>query len=160
MELSDTGKKLLRELEGCSMVPYHDSAGLLTIGIGHLLTKSELSSGKIRTSGGYYTYKDGPISASTIDALLTQDTQRAAQAVRDNVHVTLWQYQFDALVCVCFNIGNAAFTRSTLLRRLNAGDYVDVPGQMRRWVYAGGKIAQGLKNRREKEIALWEGRYK
>jgi lysozyme len=160
VELSDTGRKLLRELEGCSAVPYRDSAGLWTIGIGHLLTKSELSSGKITTKGGYFTYKNGPISESTIGALLTQDTQIAARTIRETVHVTLWQHQFDGLVCFCFNIGSTAFTRSTLRRLLNAGEYSEIPTQMRRWVYSGGEVIQGLKNRREKEIALWEGRYK
>ena len=156
MELSDKGKALLRELEGCSYVPYRDSAGLLSIGIGHLLTKSELSSGKIRTHGGYYTYKDGPITDATVDALLTQDTHTAVQAVCQAVAVPLWQHQFDSLVCFVFNIGSVAFRGSTLVRLLNADDYASVPGQMFRWIYAGGEIIDGLRIRRGKEVALWK----
>jgi lysozyme len=46
---------------------------------------------------------------------------------------------------------------STLLKRLNAGAYAEVPRQLRRWSFADGKQVQGLLNRRENEIKLWNG---
>jgi len=65
------------------------------------------------------------------------------------------QNQFDALVSFVFNIGGHAFRESTLLKKLNAGEYDQVPDQLRRWIYSGGKVVKGLINRREKEIERW-----
>jgi hypothetical protein len=53
--------------------------------------------------------------------------------------------------------GAAAFRNSTLLKLLNQGKYAEVPAQLRRWIYAGGKKCKGLANRREKEVEMWEG---
>jgi lysozyme len=60
-------------------------------------------------------------------------------------------------VSFTFNVGASAFKQSTLLKRLNARDFVDVPNQLRRWNKSGGKKVQGLVNRRENEIKLWKG---
>jgi lysozyme len=53
-------------------------------------------------------------------------------------------------------VGTQAFKSSTLLKKLNQGLYDEVPAQLRRWNKAGGKVIQGLINRREKEIVLWQ----
>ena len=66
------------------------------------------------------------------------------------------QSQFGALVSFAFNVGIAAFSRSTLLARLNRGHYSAVPGELRRWAHANGKKLPGLVRRREAEIRLWE----
>jgi lysozyme len=65
------------------------------------------------------------------------------------------QNQFDALVSFAFNVGDGAFRSSTLLRLLNQGQYDQVPAQLRRWNMDNGHVVQGLINRRNKEIALW-----
>jgi GH24 family phage-related lysozyme (muramidase) len=55
------------------------------------------------------------------------------------------------------NVGIGAFKDSTLLKRLGAGNYAEVPNQLRRWVRSGAKKVQGLVNRREHEIELGNG---
>ncbi len=155
MKMSANGKKLLSQWEGLRNKVYKDVAGLPTIGVGHLLTKEEINSGKITIDGEPVEY-DAGLDDEQVIALLSQDLNRFEQAVSEGVHVPLNQNQFDALVAFTFNIGVGAFEKSTLLKELNQGRYDEVPEQMRRWVKAGGKTVAGLVNRRENEITLWE----
>jgi lysozyme len=155
MQLSTEGRQLLCELEGIEYEPYHDSAGLLTIGVGHCLTKDERSSGKIHCGEHIIRWKDGPLTEHDIDILLQEDVQWAEAVVNTCVTVPLTQQQFDSLVIFCFNIGNNAFTQSTLCKVLNEGQYEAVPAQLVRWNKANGRVLQGLVNRRNREIALW-----
>ena len=156
MNLSEHGLELLKEWEGFKQTVYKDSAGLPTIGTGHLLTKSELSSGKITINGVPVSYENG-LTEQQVTDLLAQDVQPAAAAVNNNVKVPLDQNQFDALVSFTFNVGVGAFTGSTLLKLLNQGQYDQVPDQLLRWTRAGGQVVQGLVNRRNNEIKLWNG---
>jgi lysozyme len=89
--------------------------------------------------------------------LLSQDVKPAEQSVNNGVKVSLNQNQFDALVSFTFNVGGGAFSSSTLLKVLNQGQYDQVPDQLRRWTKSGGRTVQGLVNRRENEIKLWNG---
>jgi len=156
MQMSPHGLELLEQWEGFKTTVYKDSAGLPTIGVGHLLTKSELSSGKITINGVPVKYGDG-LTEQQVTDLLAQDVQPAAAAVNNNVKVPLNQNQFDALVSFTFNVGVGAFTSSTLLKVLNQGQYDEVPTQLLRWTRAGGQVVQGLVNRRNNEIKLWNG---
>src|SRR5437660_10101604 len=124
--------RLIRDNEGTRYEMYRDVAGLPTIGIGHLLSKDELSSGKLTSLG---TDWHGGISDKNVDSLLREDTAVAQSAVTYDVTVPLTQNQFDALVSFVFNIGSEAFKGSTLLKLLNRGEYEVVPEQMRRWIY-------------------------
>jgi GH24 family phage-related lysozyme (muramidase) len=65
------------------------------------------------------------------------------------------QAQFDAMVCLTYNIGAAAFTRSTVLRKHNAGDFPGAAKAFLMWNKAGGKVLRGLTRRRESEAALY-----
>jgi lysozyme len=156
MQLSPDGLQLLRELEGVEPEPYRDSAGLLTVGAGHCLTKDELHSGKIYCGDQVIRWKDGPLSDEEIDALLAEDVGWAEACVEVAVRVQLTQNQYDALVCLVFNIGPNAFRESTLCRLLNDGDFEAIPAQFRRWVRAGGQVLPGLVRRREREVQVWE----
>lgn len=156
MKMSDRGRELLTQWEGKSAKVYKDSAGLPTIGVGHLLTKDELASGKILILGIATKYGEG-LTASQIDQLLVQDLAGAEGAVNSGVEAALTQNQFDALVAFVFNVGRTAFYNSTLRKVLNAGKYREVPNQLRRWNRAGGVVIAGLSNRRENEIKLFEG---
>ncbi|MEN3335751.1 MAG: lysozyme [Blastocatellia bacterium] len=156
MQMSPNGLELLEQWEGFKTTVYKDSAGLPTIGVGHLLTKSELSSGKITINGVPVKYGNG-LTAQQVTDLLAQDVQPAAAAVNNNVKVPLTQNQFDALVSFTFNVGVGAFTSSTLLKVLNQKQYDQVPTQLLRWTRAGGQVVQGLVNRRNNEIKLWNG---
>ncbi len=154
MNFSENGKKLLADWEGKKSKQYPDVAGKPTIGVGHLLTQSELSSGKLRINGQDLRYKDG-LTDDQIIKLLGADIGKFEKAVNANVKVSLNQNQFDALVIFAFNIGVEAFKSSTLLKLLNQKKYEDVPNQLKRWIHSGGAEVDGLKNRREKEIKLW-----
>jgi lysozyme len=155
LKTSDHGKEKITAWEGFEPRVYSDAAGKLTIGVGHLLTPSELSSGMIWIKGGAVRYANG-LSETQIVDLLGQDLEGAEAAVNNGVEVELSQNQFDALVSFCFNVGAGAFRNSTLMKLLNQGQYGDVPAQLRRWVHCGGEVVQGLVRRREHEIALWK----
>lgn len=145
---------MLMELEGVRGELYNDVAGLPTIGVGHLLTKSELASGKISIDREMVRYREG-LSNEQIDKLFKQDISAYEKAVTRYVIPFLTQQQFDALVSFAFNVGIGAFRRSTLVRLVNKVQYDDVPAQLRRWIYSAGKTWDGLVARREVEIKRW-----
>ncbi|SFB65317.1 lysozyme [Azotobacter beijerinckii] len=153
MQVGQSGKKLFKEWDGLVTHEYLDSGGAPTIGIGHLLTRSERTSGKIAILGQAFAYRNELTEQQCWD-LLDQDLDDTERTVNKAVTVPLNQNQFDALVSFAFNVGNGAFLGSTLLRLLNQGKYDQVPAQLRRWNRDNGHIVQGLINRRDKEIAL------
>jgi lysozyme len=142
MQISPNGLKFLMEAEGCKLRTYLDSAGLPTIGVGHLIRTGEDFSRGIDTKGA-------------ID-LLHKDLERFEAAVNNLVTVALLQSQYDALVAFAFNVGVGSFKTSTLLKELNVGNYDAIPEQLLRWTKAGGRQIAGLVNRRKAEIELWE----
>jgi len=137
--ISDSGLEMLKQFEGLRLKAYQDSAGVWTIGYGHTKT----------------AYPGMVITRSEAERLLRQDLQRFEKGVRDRVSVPLTQNQFDALVSFSFNVGVGAFSKSTLLKRLNQKDYAGAKQEFRRWVYAGGRRLQGLVNRRNREARLF-----
>lgn len=78
-------------------------------------------------------------------------------AIKRCVTVPLYQHEYDAYVSFAYNVGPAAFCSSTLVRKLNAGDYEGACNELPKWVYAGGRKLQGLVNRREAERRLCLG---
>ena len=56
-----------------------------------------------------------------------------------------------AAVSLAYNIGVDAFCKSTVVRRFNAGDKAGACDAFLMWNKAGGKVVQGLVNRRQKE---------
>ena len=95
------------------------------------------------------------IIKSTADRLLAEDLAEFEKYVDNLVDVPLTQNQFDALVAWTFNLGPTNLSESTLLKKLNAGDYDSVPSEMKRWNKAGGEVLEGLVRRREAEAALF-----
>lgn len=154
MQVGQRGKNLFKEWEGLVTHEYLDSGGAPTIGIGHLLTRSERTSGKISIGGQALDYRNGITEQQCWD-LLDEDLGGTEAMINETVKVSLNQNQFDALVSFAFNVGDGAFRSSTLLRLLNQGQYDQVPAQLRRWNMDNGHVVQGLINRRNKEIALW-----
>jgi len=126
-------------LEGRRYVPYRDVAGVLTVCDGH--TGPDIVSNK--------TYSD-----RECDRLLRADLKPVQAAVDSLVTVPLSDYQRAALYSFTYNTGTDAFSRSSLLKRLNAGDTIGACSEMRRWVFAGGRKWRGLMRRRETERAL------
>jgi lysozyme len=161
---SSNGMRYMESVaEGRKHHEYHDTSGNPTIGIGHKLTVIELGTETIDICGETVQYKNG-LTDKQIDDLFFQDMYSAEETVNKVVDVTLNQNQFDALCSLCFNIGNKAFSDSTLVRLLNNGNYWSVPSQMERWnkERVDGKLVvrKGLVNRRKLDISLWEGTWK
>ena len=154
MQTSDEGITFIRNEEGVKLTPYHDPAGLLSIGVGHCLTNAEKVSGYIIIAGQHVAWSEG-ITNEQVTQLLRQDLYSAESAVTRMVTVPLNQHQFDALTSFCFNVGCEAFHDSTLLKLLNQGKYDEVPAQMCRWNKGGGHVLQVLVDRREREVNLW-----
>jgi lysozyme len=86
---------------------------------------------------------------------LKKELARFEAGVTQKVTVELNQNQFDALVSLAYNIGLGAFGTSTLLKKLNAGDYDGAVKQFERWNKFNGKSVKGLTSRRMREAALF-----
>ena len=139
VETSENGIELIKDFEGRRLVAYQDSVGVWTIGYGHTKTAHE----------------DKLIIKSTADRLLAEDLAEFEKYVDTYVTVALTQNQFDALVSWTFNLGPGNLQESTMLRKLNYGDYESVPDEMRRWNKAGGEVLEGLVRRRDAEAELF-----
>ena len=158
-KVSAHGVQMIMRLEGTRDTVYLDAVGLPTVGVGHLLTKDELSSGRIIAANGGIIDIRKPLSYGDIYALLMDDLSEYEYAINTNITQTLNQHQFDALVSWAFNVGASAVARSTLRKLLNAGNFEAVPAQLRRWDKAGGRVLRGLQNRRDAEVRMWLGQY-
>lgn len=126
-------------VEGRKHQAYKDVAGVWTVCDGH--TGTDIISKK--------TYTD-----EECDRFLWRDLKPAKKTVDGLVKVPLNEYQRAALYSFVFNVGSDAFSKSTLLRKLNKGDQTGACEEMRRWIYAGGLKWKGLQNRREMERAM------
>lgn len=110
------------------------------------------------------THKDGTVKAGRVitvqeaEDLLRHDLSVFAAGVDELAKVELNQDQFDALVSFAFNVGLGALKSSTLLRKLNAGDYDGAAGQFPQWNKGGGKVLAGLTRRRASERNLFLGK--
>lgn len=142
MNISEHGLALVRRWEGLRLEAYRDVAGVWTIGYG--------------TTDPEKARPGARITPEIATAWLREDLAVAERAVRKYVTVPLSQAQFDALVSFTYNVGAGALARSTLRRKLNAGDYDAVPAELAKWVHAGGRRVRGLINRRRDEADLWE----
>ena len=126
-------------VEGRVYDPYKDVAGVWTVCDGH--TGTDIIKGK------KYTDRE-------CDRLLWNDLQPVKNTVDSLVKVPLNEYQRAALYSFTYNVGSGAFSKSTLLKKLNAGDQDGACEELRRWVYAGGMKFRGLMNRRDMERSM------
>lgn len=146
--LSAAGARMISEFEGFSATLYDDPAGHCTIGYGHLVHRG-------RCDGSEPAQFRRGLSQEQARRLLRDDARPFGEAVNARVTVPLSQPQFDALVSFVYNLGPGNFASSTLLRRLNAGEYDAVPEELARWVKAGGRTLTGLVRRRAAEGELF-----
>ena len=144
MQTSDKGIALIKEFEGCKLTAYQDSVGVWTIGYGW----TKPVDGKPIRAGM-------TIKQETAERLLKTGMVSYESDVSRLVKVGLTQGQFDALVSFTYNLGARSLSTSTLLRKLNAGDYAGAADEFLRWNKAGGKVLNGLTRRREAERALF-----
>lgn len=144
MQTSEKGIALIKEFEGCKLTAYQDSVGVWTIGYGW----TQPVDGKPIRAGM-------TIKQETAERLLKTGLVSYESDVSRLVKVGLTQGQFDALVSFTYNLGSRSLSTSTLLRKLNAGDYAGAADEFLRWNKAGGKVLNGLTRRREAERALF-----
>lgn len=141
MTYSKDGTALTESFEGCQLTAYQDSKGVWTIGVGH--TGPDVCEGMT-------------ITQQEADTLLLFDIAKATAAVDRLVTVQVTQDEFDALVDFAFNVGIGALQGSTLLRKLNAGDFAGAANEFDKWDHAGALVLAGLLRRRQAETALFE----
>lgn len=127
--------------EGYRGNAYQDSVGVPTIGFGE-------------TAGVKMGDKTTPERALV---QLLASTEKHADAIRQCIKVPLYQHEFDAYVSLSYQIGAGAFCRSTLIKKLNKGDYTGACNELDKWVYAGGKKLPGIVKRRQKEKEMCLG---
>ncbi len=141
--ISKQGLDLICRFEGFSPVIYICPAGYPTIGYGHLITEANKEQ-----------FLDGVDEDEALE-LLRSDVGKAERAVLRLISVPLTQGQFDALVSFTFNLGSGALQRSTLRRKINREEHHDVPDELMKCVWAGGRKLKGLVKRRKAESMLY-----
>lgn len=166
-ELTKRGEAAVKVSEGDIPYVYDDAVfptrpykrgtkvkGNLTAGVGHLLSRGN----NIFPEADQWIGK-ASIPQSVRDQWFDADTDIAERAVHQGVKVKLAPHQRDTLISFTFNVGVAAFNGSTLLKKLNRGDYNSVPTELQKWTKTtinGKKItSKGLVKRRADEIAMW-----
>lgn len=145
MRISENGLKLIESFEGCLLTASNKLDGVWTIGYGQT---------------GYYYGKKVRKGMTTTKAaahawLRDHSITTYENAVNSAVKVPLTQNQFDALVSFTYNVGVGALKSSTLLRRLNAGDYAGAADAFGMWTKCNGRVLAGLVRRRKEEAALF-----
>lgn len=141
--------KLAAPFEGFSTKPYWDALGRRwTIGYGSVWVGGD----------GHtpVTANTALISQAAAQVWLANELRLTAAGIMHVVKVELTDNEAAALDDLVYNIGIGAFRSSTLLRRLNAGDYEGAAQEILRWDHAGSKVIAGLLRRRQAETALFE----
>lgn len=146
MRTSSAGIKHIKEFEGERLTAYRCPAGVWTIGVGHT-----------SAAGEPQVVEGMTITANESSSILYRDLAAFELGVERLVRVPLKSNQFDVLVSFSFNCGLDALKRSTLLKKLNSGDYGAVPSELMKWTMAGGKEVPGLVRRRRAEAKMWRG---
>ena len=139
-QITAAGLALIKSFESRRYIAYKPTPNdVWTIGDGH-------------TAG----VKEGDTCTDAqADLWLIQDTAGAAAEVERDCTVPLTDDEFDALVCLTFNIGRGAFRDSTLVKKLDAGDHQGAAQEFLRWNKQAGKELVGLARRRAAEEALF-----
>lgn len=144
LRTSQLGIEFITKWEGVRLSVYKDAAGLKTIGVGHLIRPGEIFS---------------TITLNEAYDLLAKDLSTAEDCVNQSVKGFLKQNEFDALVSFVFNVGTMAFRRSTMLKYLNKAMNDLAAAEFSKWNKAGGRVVQGLSNRRAAEKKLFQNGY-
>lgn len=150
MYISSNCTNLVKKYEGFRSKPYKCPAGIPTIGYGSTFY----------LNGVKVSMLDSEISDTFALELLEKTLNDFANKIDKVIKVSLNQNQFDALVSFTYNIGICAFTKSTLLTKLNNCDFQGASKEFVRWNKANGKVLKGLTNRRLDEQKLFENKYK
>ena len=150
VRIDDAGYEFIKRWEGVRNKAYRDSAGIPTIGIGFIRYKVGARAG---TRAGTRVQMQDYLTDDEIKAEFTVQIAAYEDAVAAAVKVALTQSQVNALVSLCYNIGASAFKGSTVVRELNQRKYQAACTAIGMWNKAGGRVVQGLVNRRAAEQA-------
>lgn len=145
LTLTGAGMSLIQKAEGYSAVPYICAAGVATIGWGST----------IDAAGKPITLDHPKIATDHAQMLFDRDLALFGRGVRRLIKKPINNNQYSALVSLSYNIGLGNLQASTLLRKLNRGDYNGCAGEFWKWRKGGGRILQGLVIRRERERLLF-----
>lgn len=118
--------------------PYLCPARFWTIGYGHLCNQDSL-----------------PITQTQGRVILAQDLIVARVGVLKFTNWQLNDNQLDALTSFVFNLGVGRYRASSMRSQINRGELGNVPTELRKWVYGGGRVLPGLVLRRSAEAVLW-----
>lgn len=141
--ISDVGLNQIKKFEGLRLKAYLDIVGIPTIGYGTTMIN------------GRPVRLDMVITESAATRYLEDDVDDFEDAVNRLVRGDLTQEQFDACVIFAYNIGVEGFRKSTLLKKINQRDFDGAQIQFLRWNKAGGKVSNGLVNRRISEALMF-----
>lgn len=143
MTYSDALREFVKGWEGPpSLSPHWDAIGKVwDIGWGHVIHQDE---------------ERRDITRDEAEMLMDWDLHSFDDGVSAAIVVPVAQCEYDACVSLSYNIGLAAFSGSTLLRRLNAEDKSGAAEQFAVWNRSGGAVVNGLIRRRAAERAIFE----
>lgn len=127
--------ELIKKWEKCRLKAYLDGGGVWTIGWGHT---------KFVRQGDTCTQEQA-------DEWLQEDLFWALQALKLFQATPLAPKMRQALLSFIYNVGGAAFLKSTLAKYLSIQDYQNAANELLKWNKDNGRVIQGLKNRREDE---------
>jgi len=146
MKLDKKGLDLIAEFEGLSLKPYKCQANISTIGYGSTFYEN----------GTKVKLTDAPITKQRAEQLLKNTADKFAEKVAVLITKPVTQNQFNALVSFAYNVGVTALANSTLLKLVNNNpNDANIAKEFLKWNKAGGKVVNGLTNRRIKESALY-----
>lgn len=137
--------RLIAHFESCNLTPHQCLSGAWIIGYGSTCL-----------SNGAPVREDSPaITQVQADLMLTRMIIDIEQKIEVMTRVSLSPAQYAALTSFIYNVGENAFSSSTLLRKLNEGDYQGAANQFLLWIHAGGVTLRELTRRREAERQLF-----
>lgn len=145
MNINKATIDLVKDFEGCKLTAYRDPIGVWTIGYG---TTARAGLGIIPTAGMTITQAEA-------DQLLADGLNKFADQIRPMIKAGLNDNQFGASVSLAYNIGVHAYSTSSALKHINAGDYDKAANSILLFNKAGGKVLKGLVRRREAERKLF-----
>lgn len=146
MELSQKGKELIMQFEGCKLTAYQDSVGIWTIGYGNTFYED-----------GTPVKKGDIITHNRAIELFNLIVKKFEVSVDELVISNVNQNQFDAMVSLAYNIGLGNFKSSSLLKMVNKSPNDNtIYLQFLRWNKANGKVLEGLTRRRMAESNLYK----
>lgn len=146
MEISQPGVGLIKQFEGFRANSYLCPAGVWTIGYG----TTRIDGSPVRAGMSCTVEQAEGYLADDVNSYLSQIDGSFNPLIQLNSN------QVDAIACFVYNVGVGAFRKSTLLKKLNAGEFDAAALEFLKWDKAGGKRLPGLTRRRIAEKDLFE----